>query len=164
MSLRAAAHYTNLTLVRPKRPSAAARKAEADSERHAESRVKHKVEQTHRVLNTLEARAKQFALQIKALQRRKQATEARAERIENRALQELSDAGLPQVAGLRVTLIARPSGNPTLMVDDEKLIPKKYFRETLVTTVDKLAIKAALDRDEEVGGVHLVQSVSLVRK
>lgn len=164
MSMSAAAHYSNLSLVQPRKPTAAGRKAEAQTERHAESRVKRKVEQTHRVLNTLEGRSKDLARQIKALQKRKQAADARAERIENRALQEMSTAGLAQVAGLRISLIARPSGNPALIVDDEKLIPEQYFREALVTSVDKLAIKAALDRHEDVAGVHLVQSVGLVRK
>lgn len=164
MSMRAAAHYSNLSLVRPRKPTVADRKAEAQSERHAESRVKRKVEQAHRVLTALEGRSKALALQIKALQRRKQAAEARIELIEDRALEEMSAAGLQTLAGLRISLIARPSGNPRLIVDDEKLIPEQYFREELITSVDKLAIKAALDRHEEIAGVHLTQSVSLVRK
>lgn len=164
MSMAAAAHYSNLSLVRPPKPTAAARKAEAHAERNAESRVKRKVEQAHAVLNALEARSKDLARQIKALQKRKQATDARLERIEDRILVEMGDAGLDKVAGLRVTFIARPSGNPSLIVDDEKAIPDEYIRETFSTAVDKLAIKAALDKGVTVPGVSLTQKVSLIRK
>ncbi len=164
MSMSAAAHYSNLSLVRPTKPTKAARKAEANAEREAEIRIKRKVEQAHGVLCRLEARSKRLALQMKELQQRKQAADSRAERIEDRILREMGEAGLQKLAGLRITFTARPSGNPALFIDDESLIPGEYIKETLVSAVDKLAIKAALARHEEIEGVRLTQKVSLVRK
>lgn len=158
------AAYGNLQLVRPVKPTMATRKAEANAERNAETRLKRKVEQAHAVLNRLESRSKEWAFQIKELQKRKQAVDLRAERIEDRILQEMGDAGLEKLAGLRITFTARPSGNPALVVDNEMLIPSEYVRETLVSAPDKVAIKAALARHWDVPGVHLEQKISLVRK
>jgi len=164
MSMAAAAHYSNLSLIRPRKPTAIGRKTEANEQREAETRLKRKIDQAHRVLCKLEARAQRLALQMKELQKRKGATDSRAARIEDRILREMGDAGLEKSAGLRITFSARPSGNPALVVDDDKLIPAEYIKETLVSAVDKLAIKAALARGEDIAGVRLTQSVSLVRK
>lgn len=164
MSMKAAAHYSNLNLVRPRKPTAVSRKAEANEQRDAETRLKRKVEQAHAVLTALEARSKRLALQMKELQQRKQAADRRAELIEDRILREMREAGLEKLAGLRTIFSVRPAGVPALVVDDGKLIPSEYIKETLVSSPDNPAIKAALARGEDVAGVRLVQSVSLIRK
>lgn len=47
---------------------------------------------------------------------------------------------------------------------DQNAIPAIYIREKLVSEPDKMQIKAALARGEEIAGVRLLQSVSLLRK
>lgn len=155
------AAYTNLQFIRPPKPTRASRKAEANTERDAETRVKRKVEQAHRVLCQLEARSSRLTLQIKELQRRKTVADTRASAIEDRILQEMGDA--EKVTGLRVTFSKRPAPL-ALAVLDEKVIPPEYFRETLVSSVDKIAIKAALANGADIAGVALTQKVSLIRK
>ena len=163
MSMSAAAHYANLSLVRPRKPTAIGRKTEANEQREAESRLKRKIDQAHAVLSKLEARSRRFALQMKELQQRKAAADNRAARIEDRILREMGDAGLEKSAGLRITFSLRPAPL-ALDVLDEKSIPREYFREKLTSSVDKLAIKAALERGEDIAGVRLTQKVSLIRK
>lgn len=158
-----AAAYANLQLVRPPKPTRASRKAEANTERDAETRLKRKIEQAHRVLCQLEARSSRLTLAIKELQRRKAVADARASAIEDRILQEMGAA--EKVTGLRVTFSQRPSPL-ALAVLDETLIPAAYFHpDKLVPGApDKIAIKAALERGEQIDGVKLTQKVSLIRK
>lgn len=159
-----AASYANLSIVRPHKRSVSSIKQDASAERKAETRIKAKVEQAHRILSKLEERSKRLAAAIKVLQASKRLVDERAEHIEDQTLDQMTLAGLDKVAGVRVTLIARPSGNPCLIVDDEKAIPNEYIRESFSTSVDKIAIKAALDKGVIVPGVSLMQKVSLIRK
>jgi Siphovirus Gp157 len=86
----------------------------------------------------------------------------RAGAIEERVLELMLEAGLDKLVGNRATLSKRANAF-SLVVDDLKLIPAAYLRTKTSTEADKVAIKVALDRGEEVAGVHLLQSISLVR-
>lgn len=159
----APAAYANLQLVRPARPSVASLKANANLQRDAETRVKRKVEQAHAILCNLEARSSRLSAQIKELQQRKAAAERRASRIEDRILTRMHEDGLEKLTGLRVTFTMRPA-QTSVVVDDVKLIPVCYLREKATREPDKVALKQAIERNEDVPGVHLAQTVSLVRK
>jgi hypothetical protein len=50
---------------------------------------------------------------------------------------------------------------PSLIVNDESLVPDKFVETVVTRKVDKSAIKAALKQGEEVQGVELVQDESL---
>jgi hypothetical protein len=176
------AAYANLAILPPPRPirqSSAELKRAAIAEHERELRFKRKVDQTNRVLDRHEARIEKFSLQIAALQKRKTFQQARAARIEDRALTEMETLGAKKLAGIRHELEARPSGNPAVVVDNESLIPAKYMRQppTPPKAPDKVAIKAVLARgyapdatEQEIAeaqiiqGVHLAQTVSLLRK
>ncbi len=156
--------YANLALVRPTpKRTAAGAKAAAHSERDREARLKTKIEQADRVLDRLAAREKALAERIKALQSSRAVNYRRTERIEDRILTEMTEAGLKTCSGLRCTMSARPAP-AALVVDDESLIPPEFVSERLVTSVDKVAVKLALAKGAEIGGVHLTQKVSLIRK
>src|SRR4051812_49680595 len=118
------AAYSNLAFIpapRPIRQSVTELKQAAQAERESELRFKRKVDQTNSILDRHEARIAQYSLQIAALQKRKSFLQARAARIEDRALTEIENLGAKKLAGIRHELEARPSGNPAVVVDDESL-------------------------------------------
>jgi uncharacterized protein YlxW (UPF0749 family) len=141
------------------------RKKTAVADHERDVRTKRKIEQADRVLNQLADRSKMLAAQIKALQRIKNAADARYEKIEDRIVREMTAARLEKAPGLRVTFSTRLAP-ASLIVDNENLIPAEYFNEKIVSTVDKVAIKAAIERGVEFkeGALHLAQKVSLIRK
>jgi Gp157 protein len=137
--------------------------AAAAASRSAEAHIKQTVERANRVLDKLEAKSARIAAEIKRLQKLKAATEARHEAIEDRCILEIQATGLTKVAGIRSEMSIRPAA-PSLVVDDESLIPAEYIVEKIETNPDKVAIKAALARGLDIEGVHLQQKTSLIRK
>ena len=55
------------------------------------------------------------------------------------------------------------SNPPRLIVTDELLIPNDHLREKIVSDPDKVQIKAAVARGQEIAGVRLGQSITLRR-
>lgn len=148
----------------PKRkPVAVELKKTAVAAAAAESRRKRKIEQAHRVLNKIDQMDADLALRIRELQKRRSSLVQRKERICDRILSEMSAARIEKADGIRVTFSTRLAP-ASLVVEDEALIPADYLREKLVTSVDKVAIKQAFERGQDVPGCHLEQRVSLVRK
>jgi Siphovirus Gp157 len=134
----------------------------ASAEASAERKAKHAVDRAAALLDRLEARSADLAKQIAALQKRKRLADTRAERIEDRVLRHLSKARLDRIDGFSRGFKTRLAP-AALSVTDESLIPATYVRESVVTAVDKVAVKAALARGEEISGVALTQKVSLLR-
>jgi hypothetical protein len=162
--------YANLTLVRPPETKGAAeRKAAAATEAQAQARLKNVVERTNGVLDRLELRQSSLAAEIKRLTKQKNATAARIERIEDKALTLMHEAGLTQVAGIRCNFRAQQAA-AALEVTDETKIPAEYLRQpkTPPPEPDKVAIKKALAEDDEIDpaawGCRLTSRTSLIRK
>tara|TARA_R110001632_G_scaffold125184_1_gene238405 strand:+ start:850 stop:1344 length:495 start_codon:yes stop_codon:yes gene_type:complete len=44
---------------------------------------------------------------------------------------------------------------PSVVINNEGLIPENYLRKKIVTTVDKAAIKGAINSGEDIPGAHL---------
>lgn len=177
-----ASAYANLHLVpppaaKPAKPTPSARQQAAARERDAELRIKEKIDQANGILDRLEDRGIQLGIAIKALQQRKALVAKRIERIEDRALEEMSKANLDKAYGIRHTFTAKPNA-ASLLVDHDDLIPAEFLRTIPATDApDKVAMKAFLQRrqDEDdaafeqrtaalAAAVHLEQSVSLLRK
>ena len=165
------AAFANIALVAPSalKRSAADRKLDAVSGRQSETRLKQKVDQANTILDRLEARSAELAQLIKALQKRKAATAAKSERLEDAILTMMDSAGIKTITGLRCSMSSRPSAE-ALEIQDESLIPRIYFNtpKTPPATPDKVAIKKALgqseDLDPAVWGCKLTSKVSLIRK
>lgn len=180
MPIPASAYANVLHLVPPpatRKPSTAARKAAADPAREAELRLKRKIDQVNGMLDRLEARGIAQGIALKAIQKRKAATLARIERLEDAILSEMSKAGIDKAAGIRYTFTSKP--NPaSLLVDHDELIPAVFLRTIPASDLpDKVAMKAFLqkregetDADYEErtaalsAAVHLEQTVTLLRK
>lgn len=166
-----AAAYSNIALLPsalPKR-SAVERKRAAAESRNAEAHLKSKIEQANTILDRLEARAAAQAALLKAIAKRKAATLARIERIEDRILQDMEDAGVTELMGIRCKMRSQPAA-AALDIVDETLIPRIYFNTPKAppATVDKVAVKKALAADDELDpkawGCRLTAKVSLIRK
>lgn len=68
--------------------------------------------------------------------------------------------GLAELEGTQVKYTLSKS-NPKLIIENEKLIPKDYFVDTIVTTVRKDAIKDELKIGAEIPGCRLEESWAL---
>jgi Siphovirus Gp157 len=137
--------------------------AEREMERQRAAGFKRAIDRVDTVLTRLEDRAAACDVQIKFWQARKKLALARAAAIEERTLELMAAAGLEKLLGNRATLAKRANAL-SVVVDNQKLIPAAYLRTKTTREADKVAIKVALERGEEVAGVHLVQTVSLIRK
>jgi hypothetical protein len=165
MALPASVYFTNDSTLaaKPRRLTVHESHAERDTQRDHQARMKRKIEQTNRMLDALERRELRLAGEIKRLQSMKAATKARYEQIEDRAILEMQGARLQSAAGIRTTFTLRAAA-PSLIVDNEDAIPRQFFIEKIVTSVDKVAVKQALAHAQEVPGVHLESKISLLRK
>lgn len=139
------------------------RKAEAARERANELDAMHIIDRAAEVLDRLEERAAQIAQRIAELQASKKLAEQRMARLEEQVLAALSRRGLSHAHGFR-RLLESKTNPPKLLVLNAALIPRQYIRTKTLEEPMKDAIKAALASGEEIGGVRLVQGVSLVRK
>jgi Gp157 protein len=135
---------------------------EGEAARERDARLKRLIDRAAAVLDQLEARAEACDREMKQLTRRKKLALARAERIENQILERMRAGALPKLTGNQRVLSSRPNA-PKLEVLDPAALPREYLREKLVSEPDKMQIKAALARGEEVPGVELVQTISLLR-
>lgn len=162
--------FSNIALVPPSvaKRSAAALRVPAKA-REEQARLKVKVEQANTILDRLELRAVQQNAAQKELAKRKAATLARIVRIEDAILQEMHDAGLDKVFGIRCTMRSQPAP-ASLEVVNSLLIPKQYMvpPKPAPASPDKVAIKKALAADDDLDpaawGVKLNTTISLIRK
>jgi hypothetical protein len=148
------------------RPDTTRRKrsiVEIREQKHAEFRLKTDIDRAANVLTELEARAQRCALAIRAMQSRKALILARAERIEEEILKRMAKESLDQANGWKIKLVAAPCP-ASVEITNDRLLPDAFVREKVDRSPDKVAIKAALSRDEDVPGARLVQRISLQRK
>jgi hypothetical protein len=90
---------------------------------------------------------------IKRLQARKSRLETTAEHKRNLIIMIMERAGLENSKGAVATLSVRQT-KPKLVVEDEALIPSRFFVPA-DPKLDKDALKAALDANEQVPGAKL---------
>ncbi len=74
--------------------------------------------------------------------------------MEDRVIAELQGAGYDRFHGARAEFQLR-NAPFALQVEDESAIPPQFFREKVVTSVDKVAVKAAIQAGEDVPGCSL---------
>jgi hypothetical protein len=87
------------------------------------------------------------------LKKRRQAKEKKAERLEEYLKSSLLGFGDKKFETPRVVLSFRTS--KAVVVTDETKLDKKYMKAKVVVTVDKTAIKDALDKGEVVEGAAI---------
>lgn len=93
------------------------------------------------------------------LKKRRQAKEKKAERLEEYLKSSLLGFGSKKFETPRVVLSFRPS--KSVVITDESKLDKKYMKAKVVVTVDKTAIKDALDKGEVVEGAAIEEKQNL---
>jgi hypothetical protein len=93
------------------------------------------------------------------LKKRRQAKEKKAERLEEYLKSSLLGFGDKKFETPRVVLSFRTS--KAVVVTDESKLDKKYMKAKVVVTVDKTAIKDALDKGEVVEGAAIEEKQNL---
>lgn len=83
------------------------------------------------------------------------------ERVTNIAANFLTAMGKDNAKGEQFTF-KRRKFPPRVVVADEKLLPKEYIKEKVLTSIDKIAIKKALQNGDEVTGASLEQRQGVV--
>lgn len=83
------------------------------------------------------------------------------ERVTNIAANFLTVMGKDNAKGEQFTF-KRRKFPPRVIVADEKLLPKEYIKEKVLTSIDKIAIKKALQNGDEVTGASLEQRQGVV--
>lgn len=78
------------------------------------------------------------------------------ERVANIAANFLTTMGKDKAKGDQFTF-KRRKFPPRVVVADERLLPKEYIKEKITTSIDKIAIKKALQNGDEVAGASLEQ-------
>jgi hypothetical protein len=134
-----------------------------EPDRSAELRQARKIDQANGVMDQCEAASAALAAEIKALQKRKAAIDARYTKIEERIIREMQAGGFEKCHGKKTAFELR-NAPLALQVADESQVPQEYLREKLATSVDKVALKAAIIKGLEISGCSLTQKVSLIRK
>ena len=111
-----------------------------------------------------EAQQQFAAAEIKRLQARKGVYEGRQERLEEYCIRVMEDAKVKKLEGKTATLWLRACPS-SVQILDEAAIPADYKVSRTETSVDKKAVKAALEADVDVPGADLIIGKnSLVRK
>ena len=102
-----------------------------------------------------------IAARIKKLKKLKARAGRTKERATNIAANFLAAMGKEKAKGDQFTF-KRRKFRPHVVVADEKLLPKEYIKEKITTSIDKMAIKKALQNGDEVTGASLEQRQGVV--
>jgi hypothetical protein len=135
---------------------------EAEIRKTIEAQIR-KVDNFNRFFSHVQSQRDLATKEIERLKARKAAFMNLEERLEQYAIRVMQSLGLRKLDGQTSKLTLR-TNQPAVEVDDEELVPAEYKTIKQTITVDKRAIKSAIDAGEEVPGVHLREpSISLLR-
>lgn len=122
-----------------------------------------KIENIIKYIKNLEAETVAIETEIKRLQQRKKVTENRIARLKDYLKDfTVSTEQRKYNAGL-FTLTLRKNA-PCVNVVDLKAIPNTFIKKEVIETVDKAAIKKAIKEGQEVAGIELMQTESILIK
>jgi hypothetical protein len=118
-----------------------------------------KLERIALYIKQLYHEADAIAVEELKLKKRREAKEKKAERMEEYLKSSLLGFGDKKFETPRVVLSFRTS--KAVVVTDESKLDKKYMKAKVVVTVDKTAIKDALDKGEVVEGAAIEEKQNL---
>lgn len=124
-----------------------------------EDAIEVKLENTAKVIKTIEAEAKAIKAEEDRLKKRRQALENNAERLKDYAEQALIATGKERIKGGTFTLRLQYNP-PSVRILDEKSIPAHYLVEQL-PSIDKKGILEDLKNEIAVEGATLYRARSL---
>lgn len=98
------------------------------------------------------------------LKMRRVVLEKKIASIKDYYLENLRDIGKKKVlTNLGTMTVAKVGGKKPLKIDDETVIPQKYFNQRTVYEIDKEKIRTALESGEMVKGAHLEERGSYLK-
>jgi hypothetical protein len=139
-------------------------RAECEAEicRTIEAQIR-KVDDFCRFLAHLEAQAEFAAHEIERLQKRKTGFLKTSERLEQYAIRVMESLEVRKLDGHTARMSLR-TNQPAVEIDNQDLVPALYKTIKQEISIDKRAIKRAIDSGEPVPGAHLREpSISLIR-
>ena len=123
-----------------------------------EGKIEEKVENIVKVIKSLKANVKAIDDEIERLQYRKESLNKNIKYLEESTLELLRNAGLERIKGKLFT-IWEQTHPPSVYVEDETLIPKKYF--VFEPKLQKKLIMEDIKNGVEVPGVEIRQGKGL---
>lgn len=122
----------------------------------------HKAISVVAVALNFEAEAKMIGEHIKAMQAKKKAVENRASRLREYLHIQMTRAGIKEIKANDGTFTAKIRLNPeSVEVLDEAQIPAAFIKQKVEESIDKIAIKKAIQAGQDVAGCKLVRKESL---
>lgn len=113
-----------------------------------------------RYIRNIEAEADAVDGVIKGLQERKSAADKQADRLRAYLLSEMKRTGLTAKApDIEIKTAKNP---PSLIIEDESLIPDDYIKQVTLYQPDKQQIRKAIQENKNVPGTRLEQKERLV--
>ena len=104
-------------------------------------------------------RASALDAESKRLARRAKSIERSLAYLKGSYLGTMQDHGLKKVSGNVYTLSIRST--PVVRIDNESAVPAQYWREKVERSVDKVAIRDAINNGLDVAGASMGESISL---
>lgn len=139
------------------------KEAEADIERYLEAEVR-KVDGINGYLSTCDNQQGFAKAEIERLRTRMSLWENREERVRRYVQDVMERLGLKKLEGRTATFSLRAVPASVLILDEAE-VPEEFKRTTVTVSVDKKAIKKAIDEGRDVPGADLsMGKQTLVRK
>ena len=112
-------------------------------------------------IRTMEAEATAIAEARKNMERRQQSLERHAERLREYLKVQMERTGMAKIKNCYLTLRVQ-ANPPSVVVEDEELVPECYKHTETVTKILRAEIARALKAGEDVDGARLEQTTRLV--
>ena len=122
-----------------------------------------KIENIIKYIKNLESETAAIETEVKRLQQRKKATENKINRLKE-YLKDFTSTTENKKYNTGLFTLSLRKNTPSVNVVDLKAIPNTFIKKEVVETVDKAAIKKAIKDGQEVAGIELIQSESILIK
>lgn len=111
------------------------------------------------VVNNMESDIQAISEELKRLQARKKAIEARKESLREYLRGNMESSGITKI-GCPLFTISLRKGAPVLEINDESKIPDEYFEPVVDLKLDKRKLLADLKEDASIPGASIVEGKS----
>lgn len=125
---------------------------------------KESVDYIARLFSAIQGHAEDIKNEEKALSAKRRQYESTLELFQNLFKEELKDLGLAELKGNNFQFSLYESGNPALIIEDEKILPEKYKKQIISIEIDKNLLKADLLYGLEIAGAKIKRSMVLTKR
>jgi Siphovirus Gp157 len=133
----------------------------ADTLEALQGDFEHKAISVGAYIRSLEAEASAIAEARKSMERRHKALTRHAERLREYLKEQMERTGMAKIKNCYLTLRVQ-TNPPSVVVEDEELVPECYKHTETVTKILRAEIGRALKAGEDIDGARLEQTTRLV--